>query len=280
VPVGTVVYDRATREKLCELTTADSQAVVAKGGRGGRGNIHFATPTDRAPRRADPGEPGERRELYLELKVMADVGLLGFPNVGKSTFISSVSRARPKVADYPFTTLVPHLGVVTLGDSRDGDGRSFVLADIPGLIPGASSGHGLGMRFLRHLERTRALLHLITLTDEPEREPLSDYQALRHELRSFKPELAELTEVVALTKADLPDVQAAYPELKARFAALGIELHLVSAVSHEGLRELLSVLLAQLDTLGPAAPFTDDAAEDDVAEEDDTEEDAQTLTRS
>jgi GTPase len=247
VPVGTVVYDRATKEKLCELTSAGERAVVAHGGKGGRGNMHFATPTDRAPRRADPGEPGERRELYLELKVMADVGLLGFPNVGKSTFISSVSRARPKVADYPFTTLVPHLGVVALGDSRSGDGRSFVLADIPGLIPGASSGHGLGMRFLRHLERTRVLLHLITLTvDEPDRAPLSDYRALRHELSEFNAELAGLPEVVALTKADLPDVREAYPELRASFAEIGVELHLVSAVSHDGVRELLLLLLDQL----------------------------------
>ena len=247
VPVGTIVYDRATREKLCELTTADERAVVARGGKGGRGNMHFATPTERAPRRADPGEAGERRALYLELKVMADVGLLGFPNVGKSTFISSVSRARPKVADYPFTTLVPHLGVVALGDSRSGDGRSFVLADIPGLIPGASSGHGLGMRFLRHLERTRVLLHLITLTvDEPDRAPLSDYRALRHELAEFNAELAALPEVVALTKADLPDVREAYPELKASFAEIGVELQLVSSVSHDGVRELLSRLLEQL----------------------------------
>jgi GTPase len=247
VPVGTIVYDRATKEKLCELTTADERAVVARGGKGGRGNMHFATPTDRAPRRAEPGEPGERRELYLELKVMADVGLLGFPNVGKSTFISSVSRARPKVADYPFTTLVPHLGVVALGDSRSGDGRSFVLADIPGLIPGASSGHGLGVRFLRHLERTRVLLHLITLTfDEPDRAPLSDYRALRHELSEFNAELAGLPEVVALTKADLPDVREAYPELRAAFAEIGVELHLVSSVSHDGVRELLSLLLDQL----------------------------------
>src|SRR5450432_1507380 len=147
VPVGTIVYDRDTQEKLCELTRPQERFVVAKGGQGGRGNKHFATPEDRAPRHAEPGEAGEMRHLRLELKVMADVGLLGFPNVGKSTFISAVSKARPKVADYPFTTLVPHLGVVTIGDYRTGLGRSFVVADIPGLIPGASEGAGLGIRF-------------------------------------------------------------------------------------------------------------------------------------
>jgi GTP-binding protein len=161
VPVGTVVYDAESREKLCELLRPNERFVVAVGGKGGRGNKHFATPTDRAPRKYERGEPGQVRELRLELRVMADVGLLGFPNVGKSTFISAVSRARPKVADYPFTTLVPHLGVVTIGDSHRGLGRGFVIADIPGLIPGASQGAGLGIQFLRHLDRTRLLLHLI-----------------------------------------------------------------------------------------------------------------------
>lgn len=241
VPVGTVVYDAETGEKLFELLKHQDRAVVARGGKGGRGNKHFATPTDRAPRRAEPGEPGEKRDLRLELKVMADVGLLGFPNVGKSTFISSVSRAHPKIADYPFTTLEPHLGVVVFG-GRGGFERSFVIADIPGLIPGASRGLGLGIRFLRHLERTRVLLHLITLSDEPGREPLEDYRVIREELRAFDPALAEHAEIVALTKADLPEVREAYPELKARFAEQGIELHLVSAVTHEGVEPLLHLL--------------------------------------
>src|SRR5690606_36104252 len=159
VPLGTIVFDEATGARLCEFVTHEQSHVVASGGRGGRGNKHFATPVDRAPRRAEPGSPGEKRSLRLELKVLADVGLLGFPNVGKSTLISAVSRARPKIADYPFTTLVPHLGVVQVGDTSRGLGRSFVLADIPGLIPGASEGAGLGIRFLKHLERTRVLLH-------------------------------------------------------------------------------------------------------------------------
>jgi GTP-binding protein len=165
-----------------------------------------------------------------------------------------VSRARPKIADYPFTTLVPHLGVVSLDGGRPGESRSFVLADIPGLIPGASEGHGLGIRFLRHLERTRLLLHLVSLTDEPGRAPLDDYRALRRELEAFNAELAALPEVVALTKADLPEVREAYPELRASFEAEGIALHLVSAVSHEGTTELLRVLISKLEVEPPPAP--------------------------
>src|SRR5271165_5454008 len=170
VPVGTQGFDAETNELLFDVDAADKQVVVVRGGRGGRGNIHFATPYDRAPHRAEPGEPGETRKLRLELKVMADVGLLGFPNVGKSTFIRAVSRARPKVADYPFTTLVPHLGVASVGEDS-----SFVVADIPGLIPGAAEGAGLGIRFLKHVERTRALLHLVTLDPGEGREPLADF---------------------------------------------------------------------------------------------------------
>jgi GTP-binding protein len=246
VPVGTVVYDRDTQERLCELTRPQERFVIAKGGAGGRGNRHFSTPEDRAPRRAEPGEQGESRSLRLELKVMADVGLLGFPNVGKSTFISAVSRARPKVADYPFTTLVPHLGVVTIGDPRAGLGRSFVVADIPGLIPGASEGAGLGIRFLRHLDRTRLLLHLITVSGEEGRSPLEDYHVIRRELRAYNPDLARRPEVVALTKADLPDVQAAYLELKPEFEKLGVDLLLLSAATHEGLTEAVQYLAERL----------------------------------
>ena len=246
VPVGTIAFDRESNERLCELVLPGDRIVIARGGKGGRGNKHFATPVDRAPRRAEPGEPGERRDLRLELKVMADVGLLGYPNVGKSTLISAVSRARPKVADYPFTTLEPHLGVVTLGDPRRGAGRSFVIADIPGLIPGASDGAGLGFRFLRHLERTRVLLHLLTLSEEPERSPLSDYHVIRKELREFKPELMRFPEIVALTKADLPDVREAYPRLQAEFAEIGVDLHLVSAPTHEGLDALMQSLAEKL----------------------------------
>ncbi|MEP7051961.1 MAG: GTPase ObgE [Pseudomonadota bacterium] len=246
VPVGTIVFDVETQEKLGELTRPQERFIVAKGGEGGRGNRHFATPVDRAPRHAEPGAPGEARSLRLELKVMADVGLLGFPNVGKSTFISAVSRARPKVADYPFTTLVPHLGVVTIGDPRAGLGRSFVIADIPGLIPGASEGAGLGIQFLRHLDRTRLLLHLITVSGEEGRSPLEDYHVIRNELKAYSPELARRPEVVALAKADLPDVQEAYLELKPEFEKMGVDLLLVSAATHAGLTEVVQYLAERL----------------------------------
>lgn len=246
VPLGTVVIDADSSEKLCELTKVGDRFVVAAGGKGGRGNKHFATSVDRAPRRAEPGEPGEQKNLQLELKVMADVGILGYPNVGKSTLVSAVSRARPKIADYPFTTLVPHLGVVSLGDARHGLGRSFVLADIPGLIPGASQGAGLGIRFLKHVERTRVMLHLVTLSEDPERSPVHDYHVLRDELRAFNREMLTRPEVVAMTKADLPDVREAYPSVRAEFEKLGIQLRLVSAVTHAGLDELMQELSEQL----------------------------------
>jgi GTPase len=246
VPLGTEIYDADSGEKLWELTSIGQRVVVATGGKGGRGNKHFATPIDRAPRRAEPGAPGEQKHLRLELKVMADVGLLGFPNAGKSTLISAVSRARPKIADYPFTTLVPHLGVVTIGDARRGLGKTFVLADIPGLIPGASEGAGLGIRFLRHVERTRVLLHLVTLTEDPARDPVSDYHTLLRELGAFNPELAGRPQVVALTKADLPDVREAYPGVREEFSRIGVELRLVSAVTHEGLDDLMRELAEKL----------------------------------
>jgi GTPase len=240
VPVGTIVFDADSGEKIDEIVHSKARVIIAKGGRGGRGNKHFATPTERAPRRAEPGEAGERRNLRLELKVMADVGLLGFPNVGKSTLISSVSRAHPKIADYPFTTLEPHLGVVSLGDTRRGLGKTFVIADIPGLIAGASRGLGLGTRFLRHLERTRLLLHLVCVSDEPGRSPLDDYKTLRHELAEFDPDLARRPEIVAMTQADRPEVEEAYQAVKADFAALGIEVRLVSSVTHAGIDDLMS----------------------------------------
>jgi GTP-binding protein len=242
VPLGTVVFDLGGNKRLFELVSPRQRQVVAKGGKGGRGNKHFATPIDRAPRRAEPGTLGEKRVLRLELKVLADVGLLGFPNVGKSTLISAVSRARPKIADYPFTTLIPHLGVVQVGDGARGLGRSFVLADIPGLIPGASEGMGLGIRFLKHLERTRVLLHLVTVDPDSTRTVVDDYRLLREELGSFEKKLLSRPEVVALSKADLPHVRDAYPDLRAQFEELGVSLRLVSAVTHEGLTDLMHEL--------------------------------------
>jgi GTP-binding protein len=249
VPIGTVVTDAETGEVLFEITSHQQREVVARGGQGGRGNRHFTTSVDQAPRRAEPGEPGERRKVRLELKVMADVGLLGFPNVGKSTFISVVSRARPRIADYPFTTLEPHLGVVKLGDASRGDAQSFVIADIPGLIEGASEGAGLGLRFLRHVERTRLLLHLVSLTYDPERDPVSDYDILRRELERYDARLAEREELVVLTKADLPEVRDAYPDLQRRFAEKGIDLWLVSSATREGVDPLLKKIVERLSIL-------------------------------
>lgn len=239
VPVGTQGFDSATSVLLFDVEAHGKSLVVARGGRGGRGNIHFATPYDRAPRRADPGEPGEEKQLRLELKVMADVGLLGLPNVGKSTFIRAVSRAKPKVADYPFTTLVPHLGVVSAGDDS-----SFVIADIPGLIPGASQGAGLGLRFLKHVERTRALLHVVTIDEAGAdgRDPVADFDSINAELAKFDPDLAKRPQVVAMSKADLPEVRRAWEMARMKLNARGIDLKLMSAATGEGVREVLGAL--------------------------------------
>jgi GTP-binding protein len=258
VPVGTQGVDPESGERVFDVDAAGKSVVVARGGRGGRGNIHFKSAQERAPRRAEPGEPGDEKTLRLELKVMADVGLLGFPNVGKSTFIRAVSRARPKVADYPFTTLVPHLGVVAV-DSE----TSFVIADIPGLIPGAARGAGLGIRFLKHLERTRALLHLLTPEEGDEnRDPLADFDALNAELAEFDAELAARPQIVAMNKADLTDARRTWTAQKKRFARRGIDLHLVSAATGEGVRELIFALHALVKPQAARG-----AAEDETADE-------------
>ncbi|HXU73715.1 MAG TPA: GTPase ObgE [Polyangia bacterium] len=237
VPVGTVVHDVDSNDVLCDLSAAGQRFVAAQGGKGGRGNIHFATSTNQAPTKAEPGELGQERSLRLELKLLADAGLVGYPNAGKSTFISAVSRARPKIADYPFTTLVPNLGVVGLPG-----GRSFVLADIPGLIEGASEGHGLGHRFLRHVERTRVLLHLIEVSAEPGRDPLHDYDIINRELAQYSPELAKRPQIVALSKCDLTETREALDGWREKFAARGVTLHAVSAATGEGVKEVLEAL--------------------------------------
>jgi GTPase len=242
VPLGTQIFDAESGDLIADVTTHGQRVIVVKGGRGGRGNMHFATPEERAPRRAEKGEEGEVKELRLELKVLADVGLVGFPNAGKSTFVSAVSQARPKIADYPFTTLTPHLGVVEVGGGRRAGGSTFVVADIPGLVPGASEGVGLGIQFLRHLERTGVLLHLVTIDYGEDRDPLKDYRAIRKELKKYSEELAARPEIVALTKADLPDVQEAYPALKKRFGRAKIPLHLISAVTGEGMPAMIAAL--------------------------------------
>jgi GTP-binding protein len=249
VPLGTQVYDAEGGELLVDLDQPGERFVAAKGGRGGRGNLHFVTPIERAPTHAEPGAPGERRMLRLELKLLADVGLLGFPNVGKSTLIAAVSKARPKVADYPFTTLVPNLGVVSRGADR-----SFVLADIPGLIEGAAEGAGLGHRFLKHIERTRVLVHLVTLDPTPGREPERDYDTLVQELERFDPELARRPAIVAMSKQDLPDVRAAFAPFRDAMGARGVEVLPLSAATHEGLTELLDAIERLLDQHPIAAP--------------------------
>jgi len=264
VPVGTIVWNHDTGERIADLTEHGMRAVVAQGGKGGRGNIHFSTPFDRAPRRAEPGVEGEEKIIRLELKVLADIGLLGFPNVGKSTLVATMSRARPKVADYPFTTLRPHLGVVKIGGKSSS--ASFVIADIPGLIPGASEGHGLGTRFLKHVERCRALLHLVAPpTDELReegREPLADFDLINAELAKFAPELAARPQIVAMSKGDLPETREAFLEVQKRFKKRGIAIRLISAATGEGLEQLASDLY---HLVRGRRPEQDDAEAEPVA---------------
>jgi GTP-binding protein len=234
VPVGTQVFDADSGEVITDVDAHGERVIVARGGRGGLGNIHFATSVDRAPRRAEPGHPGEVRRLRFELKLLADVGIVGFPNVGKSTLIATVSRARPKIADYPFTTLVPNLGVVSLGEER-----SFVIADIPGIIEGAAEGAGLGHRFLKHVERTRVLAHLITVDPDPERDPVADFDVLMKELARFDAELASRPMIVAMSRIDLPEVREAIEPTREAMRARGHELHAFSSATREGVDDLL-----------------------------------------
>ncbi|MBK9034568.1 MAG: GTPase ObgE [Myxococcales bacterium] len=239
VPVGTMIYDAATSDLLADLAVDGATAVIAQGGKGGRGNIHFKTPWNQAPRTCEPGGVGEERALRLELKLLADVGLLGYPNVGKSTFISRVSRARPKVADYPFTTLVPNLGVVRLSDER-----TMVIADIPGLIEGAAEGAGLGHQFLRHVERCRALLHIIddTFTTGPDRDPVKDFDVINGELARYAPDLVRTPQLVVLNKLDAGTTHGSVDELVAQFAARGVTLHTMSAATGDGVDAVLEAL--------------------------------------
>ncbi len=243
VPVGTAISDAATGEAITDLTADGARFVVAAGGKGGRGNIHFKTAWNQAPRNAEPGTLGAERALRLELKLLADVGLLGYPNVGKSTFISSVSRARPKIADYPFTTLVPNLGVVQLSGERN-----FVIADIPGLIEGAADGAGLGHQFLRHVERCRVLLHIVedTFTTGPTRAPLDDFDVINRELARYAPALADKPQVVVLNKTDAGTTHGSPDELVAAFAARGIELSTMSAATGDGVTAVLERLWKHL----------------------------------
>lgn len=244
VPVGTVVKLLHTGEVLADLDEPGKEIVVARGGEGGRGNAHFKTPTRQAPRIREKGAPGEERWLKLELKLLADVGIIGFPNAGKSSLIAKISAARPKVAPYPFTTLIPTLGVVQVEEFKE-----FVVVDIPGLIEGAHEGKGLGDRFLKHVERTRLLIHVIDLAPlEEGRDPLHDYAVINHELASFSPELARKPQIVVGNKIDMLTEEQRHA-IQERFAAQGITLRLISALTGEGTRELVYECYQQLQKL-------------------------------
>jgi len=242
VPVGTIINDHESGRQIADLISEGDEIVVAKGGRGGKGNAEFATSTRQAPRIAQPGTPGEGKTLDLELKLLADVGLIGFPNAGKSTLISRISAAKPKIADYPFTTLVPNLGIV-----RFGEYKSFVVADMPGLIEGAHAGKGLGIRFLQHIERTRVLVFLIECTSE---KPLKDYETLSSELRLYSQSLTKKPRLIAITKIDLADKKRVAALKKAGFKK-NPPVFMISAVTGEGLKELLNAMWKELDLSRP-----------------------------
>jgi GTP-binding protein len=242
VPLGTVIAERDTGHAMADLTAPGQRVLVAAGARGGRGNARFASATNRAPRRADLGRPGAARWLHLELKLLADVGVIGFPNAGKSTLVSRLSAAKPKVADYPFTTLAPALGIVRVDDER-----SFVIADLPGLIPGASEGKGLGHQFLRHTERTRVLLHLLDLDPSTGRDPLDDFRVINAELEAYSPALAEREQLVVVNKIDLPGSAVTRARIEEFCRAEGLTLHAISAATGAGLADLLRAMVVHLD---------------------------------
>ena len=252
VPVGTQIFDAETGDLLHDLSYDGARWLAARGGRGGFGNAHFTTSTNRAPRYHQSGSKGEERELQLELKLIADVGLVGFPNAGKSTFISTVSAARPKIADYPFTTLEPHLGVVDMGDFR-----TFVIADVPGLIEGAHSGAGLGDRFLRHIERTKLLLHLVDVSSLPQQEPVVAYETVNRELASYNQDLATRPQFVVATKIDALDDPQRLASLRERAAKDGKSFFAISSATNEGVRELVNAVSAKLDELSAASSRND-----------------------
>jgi GTPase len=248
VPRGTIIRDSDTHELIADLVDEGQRVMVARGGRGGLGNVHFATATHQAPREAQNGEPGEERWLSLELRLIADVGLVGYPNAGKSTLLSVVTAAEPKIADYPFTTLSPNLGVVAVGQPGSGDEFSFVLADIPGLIEGAAQGVGLGHEFLRHVQRTRLLIHMLDGASF-ERDPWQDFEAINRELREYDEHLATRPQIIALNKIDLPEAQERWPALKAKAEAAGYPAFAISAVTHQGVDELIQFTARRLEEI-------------------------------
>jgi GTP-binding protein len=266
VPVGTLVYDQDSEELLADLRKAGQRVLVAHGGKGGRGNQHFAKPWHQAPREKEDGEPGEERRLRFELKLLADVGLVGFPNAGKSTLISVISAARPKIANYPFTTLEPNLGVVSADGGTGGHGtelgRTFVVADLPGLIEGASEGAGLGIRFLRHVERTRLLMHLIDTGDAAETDPVKAFEIIEDELAAFSEALTQKPMIVVATKLDATTNHSKLEELRRFCAKKGLEFHSISAAVGEGVRELVRGMADALEKI----------PREEVGEEDELEE--------
>ena len=252
VPIGTLVFQKDVEgdewHQVADLTELGQKVLVAKGGRGGWGNSRYVSSTNRAPRRTQPGEPGEERNLRLHLKLLADVGLLGFPNAGKSTLISRISAARPKIADYPFTTLVPNLGVVTMS----GD-RSFVVADVPGLIAGAHAGHGLGDRFLKHIERTKVLIHLVDVSGSSGRDPVEDFDTIMEELRLFSPAVAAKPQIVAANKIDALDDPSRLERLEKHVRALELPFHRISGATGDGVPALLEAAWRQIAAVRAAA---------------------------
>ncbi len=244
VPIGTVIKDAKTGKIIADLSKPDQVELVLKGGNGGKGNTHFATSTRQAPRFAQDGEKGEEKEVILELKLLADVGLLGFPNVGKSTFLSTVTEARPKIANYEFTTLEPNLGVVK---TKNGD--SFVIADIPGIIEGASSGVGLGLQFLRHIERTRLLLHFIDVSGSTGRNPVEDFNIINEELKKYSEKLAGRKQIIIATKIDSMQDESLYNDLEKMAKEKNMEIYKISSVTGEGINEILDIISKTLKTL-------------------------------
>jgi GTP-binding protein len=262
VPVGTTVHavdpESGAHVQIADLTEVGQRVLVAKGGRGGLGNAHFATSTNRAPRKVQPGEPGDERSLRLTLKLLADVGLVGYPNAGKSTLISRISAAKPKIASYPFTTLTPHLGVVSLSGER-----SFVVADVPGLIEGAHEGHGLGYQFLRHIERTKVIAHLVDVSSESGRDPVDDFDTIRRELELYDPSMLAKPQVVVATKLDAVDEPDRVKRLQKRAKALALPFFKISAASGEGLPALLEALWAPVAAAREAERAAEAAARDE-----------------
>jgi GTP-binding protein len=259
VPVGTVVYDAETGELIADLVKAGQRVIVVRGGRGGRGNAAFATPTRQTPVFAELGEPGEERTLRLELKLLADVGIIGYPNVGKSTLISRISAARPKIADYPFTTLVPNLGTVRV------DNFSFVVADLPGLIEGAHRGVGLGHQFLRHAERTSLLLHMVDIAAVEGRDPICDFETINEELRLYSHELAKKPQIVVANKMDLPNAHENLRRCLPYWRERGYEVFAISALTGEGIEPLVYRMAELVKAMQPTAPLPEASEEVIVA---------------